>query len=171
MGFYLEEFFMMKSMFVSCALASLALSTMAEARYVGPVLVKETKTGFVLPEFAKAEKCEIFADRVVITTKFASGLQSVTTTPNSLQGDVQGLLQKASKGTQVKVAGQTDAPSVRHFGNIINPNDSVSYVGLTYENSATGEFIINQSAEARTLRFVIDTLCPNTQQGSTANAE
>jgi hypothetical protein len=170
MDFYLEEF-MMKTMFVSALLGSLALSTMAEARYVGPILVKETKTGFVLPEFSKAEKCEIFADRVVLTTKFASGLQSVTTTPNSLQGDVQGLLQKASKGTQVKVAGPADAPSVRHFGNIINANDSVSYVGLTYENSANGEFIINQSVEARTLRFVIDSLCPNTLKGSVGNAE
>ena len=73
---------------------------MAEARYLGPILVKETKTGFVLPEFSKSEKCEIFSDRVVLTTKFggAGGLQNVKTTPNSLQGDVQGLLQKASKG-------------------------------------------------------------------------
>lgn len=163
---------MKKSQLVSLVIATLCISGMAEARYVGPLLVKETRSGFTLPELARSEKCEIFADRVVLTTKFGgTGLQSVKTTQVAFQGDSQGFLQKASKGNQAKYSASVDGTSVRHFGFIINPNDSSSYVGLYYENSATGELIVNQSSEARLLKNVIDTLCPNTLQGSDAAAD
>lgn len=164
---------MKKSQLVSLVIGTLCVSGMAEARYVGPLLVKETRSGFTAPELAKAEKCEIFADRVVLTTIFGGPgkLQTVKTTQVAFQGDSQGLLQKASKGNQAKYSAGVDGTSVRHFGFIINPNDTTSYVGLYYENSATGELIINQSSEARLLKNVIDTLCPNTLQGSDAASE
>lgn len=158
----------MKSMLAFFVTGTLVVSSMAQARYIGPILVKETRTGFTVPEFSKSEKCEIYADRVVLTTIFGGtgNLQSVKTTPHTLTGDIQGLLKKASQGTQAKLSGSVDGNSVRHFGNIINPNDTVRYVGFYYENGATGELIINQSSEARSLKFVIENLCPNMLQGS-----
>ncbi len=163
---------MKKSQTLLLVMGTLGISALAEARFLGPLLVKETRSGYTAPELAKAEKCEIFADRVVLTTRFGgSGLQSVKTTQVAFQGDAQGFLQKASKGNQAKYSASVDGTSVRHFGFLINPNDSTSYVGLYYENSSTGELIVNQSSEARLLKNVIDTLCPNTLQGSDAAAD
>lgn len=161
---------MTKSKFVALAIGTLGVSGMAQARYVGPLLAKEARTGNTLPELVRSEKCEIFADRVVQTIKFGSAgsLQSVKTIQQSFQGDSQGLLQKASKGNQAKYAASVDGNSVRHFGFVINANDTTNYVGLYYENTAIGELIINQSPEARLLKNVIDSLCPDSLQGSDA---
>lgn len=155
---------MLQKAFPAMLLVLMIQPKTAEARYLGPILVKETKTAITVPELTKAEGCEIFADRVVVVTKFgeAAAFSTTQTIATTVQGDLQGLLQKAQKGFQLRQQGAFDVPSIRHFGNLIGTNDVVQYVGLTYENARTGELIINQAAEARLLVNIVESLCAST---------
>jgi hypothetical protein len=143
------------------------MSPVAEARYIGPLLVKETSTGFVVPEDSKTEKCEVFAQKTVFTTNFGGvgGLKSVLTQNQTLDGDFMTLIQNARKQKLVSQAGAVDGPTVRYYAWMINPDDSVTRVTLYDENGGTGIILSNRSAEARVLKNVLDTLCPNMLKG------
>ncbi|WP_141731296.1 hypothetical protein [Oligoflexus tunisiensis] len=147
--------------------AMLLISTTAEARYVGPLLVKEASTGFVMAEYAKTQKCEIFAQKTVLTTNFGGGgqLMSVETKNQTLSGGYMQLIEKAQQTKLVAQSGAVDGPSVRYYAYRINPNDSVTRVLLYDENGGTGVIQNNPSSEALILRNVIESLCPNTLQG------
>jgi hypothetical protein len=154
--------------FLGYTLASMALvSSVAEARYIGPLLVKEASTGFVPVEYSKTQKCEIFAQKTVLTTSFggAGSLVSVETKNQTLGGDYIGLMQAAKKAKLVNQPGAVDGPTVKYYGFLINPNDSVTRVTFYNENGGTGIILSNPSSEALILKHVIDSLCPDTMQG------
>jgi hypothetical protein len=147
--------------------AMFLFSSAAEARYVGPWLVKEAGTGFVMVEYAKTQKCEIFPQQTVLTTSFGGKgqLKSVETKNQTLSGDVMQLIAKAQQSKLVTLSGAVDGPTVRYYGYRINPDDSVTRVLLYDENGGTGVIQNNPSSEALVLRNVIEALCPNTLQG------
>lgn len=154
--------------FPGYTLAAMALlSSVAEARYIGPLLVKEASTGFVMAEYSKTQKCEIFAQKTVLTTTFGGGgqLASVQTINQTLDGDSIGLMQKAQKVKLVNQPGAVDGPSVKYYGYLINPDDSVRKVTFYDENGGSGTILSNPSSEALVLKNVIESLCPNTMQG------
>jgi len=154
--------------YVAYTIAGMALvSTAAQARYIGPLLVKEATTGFVLAEYSKTQKCEIFAQKTVLTTSFggAGQLVSFETKNQTLDGDYIGLMQKALKTKLVNQPGAVDGPSVKYYGYLINPDDSVRKVMFYDENGGTGNILSNPSSEALILKNVIESLCPNTMQG------
>lgn len=154
--------------FVAYTFAGMALvGSVAEARYIGPLLVKEAMTGFVMAEDSKTQKCEIFAQKTVLTTHFggAGQLVSVETKNQTLDGDYIAVLQKAHKERLVNHVGAVDGPTVRYYGFLINPNDSVTKVTLYDENGGTGQILRNPAPEARVLMNVLDSLCPHTLQG------
>jgi hypothetical protein len=143
------------------------MSPVAEARYIGPLLVKEASTGFVMPEDSKTEKCEVFAQKTVFTTNFGGigGLKSVLTRNQILDGDYMTLIQNARKQKLVNQPGAVDGPTVRYYAWMINPDDSVSRVTLYDENGGTGLILSNRSAEARVLKNVLDSMCPGMLEG------
>jgi hypothetical protein len=143
------------------------MSPVAEARYIGPLLVKEASTGFVVPEDSKTEKCEVFAQTTVFTTNFGGvgRLKSVLTRNQTLDGDYMTLIQNARKQKLVNQPGAVDGPTVRYYAWMINPDDSVSRVTLYDENGGTGLILSNRSAEARVLKNVLDSMCPGMLEG------
>lgn len=150
------------------ALAGLAfMSSVAEARYVGPLLVKEASTGFVIREYAKSQKCEVYADKIVLTTTFggAGPITSVETKNQTLSGDTINVLKQASKAKLVSQTGAVDGPTVKYTGFLINPNDSVTKVMIYDENGGSGQIMTNPSSEALVLKNILNDLCPNTLQG------
>lgn len=152
----------------SFALAGCALlHGVAQARYIGPWLVKEARTGFTAAEYSKTQKCEIFADKTILTTNFGGSgrLISIETKNQSLDGSLTELLQRASIAKLVNQAGAVDGPSIKSYGFLINADDSLSKVDLYDENGGSGRILSNQSSEALILRNVIESLCPNTLQG------
>lgn len=154
--------------FAGYTLASIALvSSVAEARYIGPLLVKEATTGFVMPEDSKTQKCEVFAQKTVMTTSFGGTgkLVTVETRNQTLDGDYMTLIQKAKGAQLLNHPGAVDGPTVRYYAYHINPNDSVSRVTLYDENGGTGIILSNRSSEARVLKNVLDSVCPNMLQG------
>lgn len=154
--------------FAGYTLAALGLfSSVAEARYIGPLLVKEATTGFVMPEDSKTQKCEVFAQKTVFTTHFggAGNLKSVETKNQTFDGDYMTLIQNAKKSKLVDQPGAVDGPTVRYYAWMINPNDSVTKVMLYDENGGTGTILSNRSSEARILKNALDSLCPDMLQG------
>lgn len=143
------------------------MSPVAEARYIGPLLVKETSTGFVVAEDSKTEKCEIFAQKTVFTTNFGGvgNLTGVWTKNQTLDGDLMTLIQNARKQKLVNQPGAVDGPTVRYYAWMINPDDSVTRVMLYDENGGTGIILSNRSSEARVLKNVLDSLCPSMLKG------
>jgi hypothetical protein len=142
-------------------------SSAAEARYIGPLLVKEASTGFVMPEDSKTQKCEVFAQKTVMSTHFGGTgkLVTVETRNQTLDGDYMTLIQKARNSKLLHQPGAVDGPTVRYYAYHINPNDSVTRVTLYDENGGTGVIQSNPTSEARILKNVLDAVCPNMLQG------
>lgn len=142
------------------------LGSLAQAAYTGPLLVKEANTGFTPPEYAQSQKCEVYADKTVLTIRFGSSqVLSVATKNQTLEGPSNELLLKAQSAVVETKAGPVDGPTVRYYGFLINPNDSVSKVLLFEENGGNGQILNNTATEAVILRQVIESSCPGTLQG------
>lgn len=146
---------------LSSTILSLFASQAAFARYIGPRLVKETRSGFTLPEFTRNESCEIFADRVVITIQQGAKneVRTVETKTISVEGDTFGLVRAVSKSPTLTSSGPVDGPSTFYTGFDLQPNDSVKRVVIHSENGGTGQIVESDSSEARVLRSVMDNLC------------
>lgn len=127
-----------------------------------PILVKEYQTGFVLAENAYKTRCELFADRTLITRE-AGGLKSVETRRTTLSG-YQKALAGARKGKVSVSAGPVDIPTVSYYGNLRVQNGegtlSTVRVSLFEENGLEGTKTVNSAFEARLLRNFLDSHCP-----------
>jgi hypothetical protein len=149
---------------MALALTSATLTTPTWARYTGPLLVKEASTGFVIPSYARYEKCEIYANRTVITRTFGGQLRvnSTETRPQTVSGDIQKLLEEAQRTPPKTDVGPVDGPTVKYYGFMIQAGDTVKLVNLEEENGGTGTILINNSEAAITLKNTIEALCSDT---------
>lgn len=86
---------LMKKLMLACLVASSAFAAPAK-----PLLMKSSGGGFVPPDYARHEKCEVYSDRVVLTHRYGSGsdtaLQLVETRTITLNGNVALVIEKAA---------------------------------------------------------------------------
>lgn len=146
---------------LSGMILSTLLSQAAFARYVGPRLIKDSRSGFTLPEFSKTELCEIYTDKVVITRVQGekSEVKTIETKTVQLEADTFGLVAELKKAPLIDSAGPVDGPSNFYIGIELQPNDSTRNVTIYAENGYTGQIQERDNSKARLLRDVMDNLC------------
>jgi hypothetical protein len=147
----------MKRALILLSLSLLPLT--AHARYIGPVLVKQTVPGHVMPWARLFTLCQVYPDRVVKTTTLGS-LKQVSQHSAALTGPVWELSGQAyeaqqkgqlEKGSSVADIGQTSYRAVH-----IEKDDGVTPVLLLEKGERD---VTNTSAAARSLVLLIDQAC------------
>jgi hypothetical protein len=147
---------------LTLALLSTVVSSAAHARYIGPGLVREFRTGFTLPEYTRSETCSIYGDRVVKKVTKFDGIEQTWEKSTFLAvtlGDLQVILKRIQKAPLTLSNGFVDGPKIVYTGFQIQPNDTVKSLVIGSDNGDTGEFHARESADARLLRSFMDVLC------------
>jgi hypothetical protein len=122
------------------------------------LITKSNHPGFVHPDFARGEKCEVFQDSVVITHEYGYGPGAVVTTEKrdfKLTGDITALIKKAaSEVLEEKENGLCDGPST-----FISAQGDVELFETGGCGSPRRE---RQGGAAYLLRDIVDQFCPVT---------
>ncbi|MEZ4743367.1 MAG: hypothetical protein R3B45_13125 [Bdellovibrionota bacterium] len=92
------------------------ISMQAFSQANSPILIKANNTGFVHPDWAQAERCEVYSDKVVITSYFGQGENSfVVTEEKSIsvdEGNIANIIIKAANSDLIESENNLcDAPS------------------------------------------------------------
>lgn len=150
----------MKNFILILSLFSAILANEALAIYEGPLLEKAQGPGFTREEDGKGSKCEVYADRLVITKYVGtlSAYEARKLTMKDLEG-LEKLINGASKGKiEGSNPGIADVPYTGYRAFKVLPNDDVQEVFL-HEKIGSQDGKTNTAREARHLRNFLDQLC------------
>lgn len=149
----------MKSIMLTVLLTTAVLG--AEPK---PLITKVSGGGFTIPEYAGYERCELFADKVVITNQLGmhvpTALQLVETRTVSISGDIQKVIElsKAEKVSK-KPNNLCDGPSTHISANLTGEAEPV----LLFSTGGCGSpRLQREGANAQKLRTMVDSYCPKT---------
>lgn len=125
------------------------------------LVTKTNGSGHVHPDYYRSEKCEVFADRVVITRAYGmgvNGLKTVETLNVSVAGDLKQVIANAT------------AANVAEKENMLcdGPSTTISTGNtLLYSTGGCGTpRKEREGAAARALRSLVDAHCPVTHDFS-----
>jgi hypothetical protein len=131
-----------------------------------PLVAKYNSTGYVHPDYARHEACELFTDRVVITRSYGGrdGVATVETHPITLSGDFGAILRQASnESLEESPNGLCDGPSTYIEARI--PGAAQAFV--IFQTGGCGSPTVERSGGSSwILRDLIDQYCPVTHEGS-----
>lgn len=154
------------SFFLMVALTGLS----AIAAPAKPLIVKSSGGGFVIPEFAGFEKCEIYQNRVVITHVFGTGgptaAKLVEERKITLTGDFAKIIEVAkSEKVETKPNSLCDGPSTG-----ISANPALGESILLYSTGGCGSPRKSREGLASNkLRAIADLYCEKTYDFSQEN--
>lgn len=121
-----------------------------------PLVVKGNDPGYVDPEFAVVERCEVFSDSVVISRRFGHSKAIVTTEKREVKrtGDMQALITAAEKEKlDSKPNNLCDGPAT-----FVQAGSAVLY----FTGGCGSPRLERQGSAAYVLRAMADAYCPVT---------
>ncbi|MGQ5525184.1 hypothetical protein ACUHMQ_18245 [Chitinimonas sp. PSY-7] len=142
-------------MFKFLALAAALFSANAFA-YDGVLLKKTTRSGYTMPAYITSSTCEIYANKVVITSG-TSTLQSKYIKPVLINGNLKAVINNAKAGPFEKIMAPVDGP-VTIYTAVLANGDVLRNVDLLVDDG-NGSKVTNKSDSATELRIFIDMNC------------
>ncbi|MCC6277746.1 MAG: hypothetical protein IT289_07530 [Oligoflexia bacterium] len=148
----------MKHSILFVALFLVSVPQGASAKYIGPILESVQYSGFVPAGYDFVKNCKVFLDRVEIATK-RGRIESSYSYKIQISGELFESIAEADLAKLEYSQGPVDVSSKSYYAVKILPNDAIRTVTLGRVDGGSGKVTKNNSAEAATLRNVIDDLC------------
>ncbi len=142
---------------------SMALAASAFAANTKPFLTKSSGGGFTMPEYAGGERCELYADKVVVSHQFGmvqpTALRVIEEKKVNLIGNIRLVIEKAaSEEVTTKPNGLCDGPSTS-----ITADNGQQEPVLLYVTGGCGSPARERNGVySSKLREIIDLYCPKT---------
>ncbi|MCC6278247.1 MAG: hypothetical protein IT289_10065 [Oligoflexia bacterium] len=150
----------MKNVIVLLTMIAGLIPSFAQARYIGPYLVSVKSSGFVPPGREFSRKCEVYFDKVVITT-VRWGVQVETKSNITVSSNLTDLIELADQARVTQAPGPVDVNTELYMAIKLLPNDATKKVDLGSRNGGSGVITKNESPSALALKGILDDLCKN----------
>ena len=152
---------------VLASLIAVAISAPAVARSNGAFVVKQSYAGFVAPDYIRNEKCELYADHVVITKDFGPDNSLVERRAITLTGDVGALIERATGETVTSTPNLIcDGPSTTILTYRGGDGDTPTGPTLFQTGGCGTPTEKRDGGASQILTAIIDNYCPTTYQAA-----
>ncbi|MCX6125309.1 MAG: hypothetical protein NTV34_11280 [Proteobacteria bacterium] len=163
----------MKTLKLVAICSALASSAAFSATAVKtPIIVSSSGGGHMPREWSFYKTCEVFADKIVVTSRFASGeIITKEEHPISIAGTTKLaaiILKAETEGVDSTENSMCDGPTSGIYGNKIAQNGSVEQVTLFSSGGCGSPRLERSGPYAFILKNIIGTYCPEAITGPQA---